>query len=206
LRLDFVAASAARFAVERWHYSRTLPTGKLVRIGVWEDDTFRGVVVFGSGSGMGLMRLSKRYGISNLECCELVRVALRSHKTPVSRIVAIAIKMLRVACPGIRLILSFADPSRGHHGGIYQAGNWVYTGLGFGTKVYRTKSGKEVLSRTVTGSGFAKIYGGKVARVYKIADVTYLGERPKHRYLFPIDRSLLSKVAADRKPHPKRPS
>ena len=36
LRLDFCTHEAAKHAVLRWHYSRAMPSAKLVRIGVWE--------------------------------------------------------------------------------------------------------------------------------------------------------------------------
>ena len=41
---------------------------------------------------------------------------------------SVAIKMLRRQSPGLRLLVSYADPEQGHHGGIYQGGNWIYLG------------------------------------------------------------------------------
>lgn len=41
---------------------------------------------------------------------------------------AIALKMLRRRCPGLRLVVSYAAGEQGHHGGIYQAGGWTYAG------------------------------------------------------------------------------
>jgi hypothetical protein len=35
LRVAPVNNDAAVFAVTRWHYSRVMPTGKLVKFGVW---------------------------------------------------------------------------------------------------------------------------------------------------------------------------
>ncbi len=62
------------------------------------------------------------------ECVELCRVALTKHQTPVSRIVSIAVKMLKRAMPGIRLVVSYADANYGHIGSIYQAAGWMYVG------------------------------------------------------------------------------
>ena len=50
LHLDWCSYEAAKYAVEHWHYSHSLPIGKLVKIGVWEDDQFIGAVVFGYGA------------------------------------------------------------------------------------------------------------------------------------------------------------
>ena len=54
------------------------------------------------------------------ECAELCRVALTKHETPVSKIISIACRMLKKAMPGLRLVVSFADPERGHVGVVYQ--------------------------------------------------------------------------------------
>lgn len=48
LRVAPCSHTAAKLAVERWHYSRTMPVGKLARFGIWERDEFVGVVLFGS--------------------------------------------------------------------------------------------------------------------------------------------------------------
>jgi len=125
LRLDFCSNDAAKYAVEHWHYSQILPTGKLVKIGVWEDEKFIGAVIYSRGASP---YLGAKYNLPTTEICELTRVALTSHKHPVSRILAIALKLLRAQSKGIKLIVSFADPAQGHRGGIYQAGGWIYTG------------------------------------------------------------------------------
>jgi hypothetical protein len=125
LRLDWASHDAARWACEKWHYAGVLPTGKLVKVGVWEDDSFRGVVLFSRGASP---HLGRQYDLDHTQLCELTRIALREHDAPVSRIVSVALRFLRRSNPGLRLVVSFADPSQDHVGGIYQAGNWVFTG------------------------------------------------------------------------------
>jgi hypothetical protein len=46
-----------------------------------------------------------------------------------SHFLASSIKLVRAEHPEFPLLMSLADPSQGHHGGIYQATNWVYGGL-----------------------------------------------------------------------------
>ena len=72
--------------------------------------------------------LAGEYKLKMTECAELCRVALDKHATPVSRILAIAIRMLKHEMPGLRLLVSYADLNRGHLGKIYQASNWMYVG------------------------------------------------------------------------------
>jgi hypothetical protein len=125
LKLDWCSHAAAKYAVEHWHYSQKMPAGKLAMVGVWESDAFIGTVLFGRG---GNNHIGTAYDLQQTQVCELVRVALRKHAAPVSRIVSIAVKMLRQLSPGLRLIVSYADPVQDHHGGIYQAMNWLYVG------------------------------------------------------------------------------
>lgn len=125
LKLDWATHEAAKYAVEHWHYSQRMPKNKLAKIGVWEGGTFIGCIIYGVGA---TANIAKPYGLKNTEVCELVRVALSSHKSPVSRIVKISLLMLKRTFSGLRIVVSYADSSQNHHGGIYQAGNWIYTG------------------------------------------------------------------------------
>lgn len=122
-----VGLDAARYAAEHWHYSGCLPAGKMMRVGVWEDGEFIGVVIFSRGTNAHLFTLVGAK--DQTECVELTRVALRhDHRSTVTSIVAKAIDAFRDESPGVRAIVSYADPGVGHHGGIYQAGGWTYIG------------------------------------------------------------------------------
>lgn len=199
LRMDWASHAAATFACTRWHYSHCMPAGKTVKIGAWEAGRFIGVVIFSRGANKQLLN---PYGLTQVEGCELTRVALAAHATPVSRIVSIAVRLLRRQSPGMRLIVSFADPEQGHHGGIYQAGGWLYTGavethhyLIGGVKVHP----KSVHSRYGTGSQ-------RMAWIREHLDPE--AERVivfKHRYLYPLDGDIRAAIAPLSQPYPKRP-
>lgn len=125
LRIDWATHAAAKFACEHFHYSKSLPAGKSVKVGAWEDDQFIGVVIFSRGA---TQHIGSPYGLTQKECCELTRVALTKHKSFVSEILAKALKFLKEKSPNIQLVVSYADVEQNHHGGIYQATNWVYEG------------------------------------------------------------------------------
>ena len=200
LKLDWCDAKAARYAVEKWHYSGSLPPGTHNRVGVWEDERFIGVVLFSRGANK---HIGKQFGVSQFECCELTRIALANHVTPVSRIVRVAILFLRQQSAGIRLVVSFADPNHGHHGGIYQAGNWVYAGESPRVKQYVDKRGKTWHNRMVTKKGFTICFGKKVKTVdQKECDIVHCVG--KHRYLMPLDDAMRKQIEPLRKPYPKR--
>ncbi len=192
LKIDWATHESADYAVKHWHYSRCMPRSKLVKIGAWENNKFIGVVIFGLGA---TSKLCSPYGLDQTKGCELVRIALSKHVTPVTKIVAISIRFLRNSNPGLRLIVSFADPSEGHHGGIYQGGGWIYTGR-TDDCLFPIIDGKEVhprqLSRIVKRDGVNR------------KDFTYILKPGKHRYLMPLDQEMQNKIELLRKPYPKR--
>ena len=198
LRLDWCSYKAAKYACEHWHYSGSLPVGKLVKVGVWEDSAFIGCVLFAWGANKSL---GSPYGLAMTECCELVRIALTNHVSEVSRVTSLAIKFLKKQSPGLKLIVSFADPSAGHHGGIYQAGNWVYTGPCSPTFEYRL-NGQRLNKRAFTGNQFGKV-GSRSSIPSGAVRTTVPG---KHRYLYPLIKEMRAKIAPLAKPYPKHAS
>jgi hypothetical protein len=190
---------AAKYAVERWHYSRRMPQGKLLLLGVWQCGRFIGAVIFGRGANDSLLR---PYGLGPTEGCELVRVALRDHEQPVTQIIAGAICILRRTNPGLRLIVSYADPNEGHHGGIYQAGNWIFTGkTPVDVKFLHRKTGKLLHSRVVSSSGI-KVQFGKATRVPRPAECDQIPLLGKYRYVYPLDKQIRRKVSRLAQPYP----
>lgn len=191
VKLDWVHARAATYAVKRWHYSRTMPKPPLSCIGVWESGKFIGVIIFSRGASPNL---GTPYGVSKTEVCELTRVALTRHKTPVSRLISIAVRMLRKKDPGLMLIISFADPMYGHHGGIYQAGNWLFAGKTPDSPMYLAPDGKLWHSRCVTARGKVWMYN-KLATTWKPSQCQKITAPGKYRYLMPLDEGLRRRLA-----------
>jgi len=188
LRIDWATHEAAKYACENWHYSKCLPVGKLVKIGAWENGKFIGVVLFGRGANRNMV---KGYGLSQEQGCELVRISLTNHTSPVSRIAAQAIRFLKKQSPNLCLIVSYADPEQGHHGGIYQAGNWIYRGLSSpAIKIWY--NGKWSHKKTVDDAGVNQTHLFKK----RVAG--------KHTYLMPLDAEMRECILPLAKPYPKR--
>ena len=194
LKVDWATHAAARHACQKWHYTGCMPVGKLVKIGAWERGKFIGVVLFAWGSNHNL---GKPYGLKMTECCELVRVALTTHEAPVSRVLAIALRFLKTHSPGIRAVISFADPEAGHVGGIYQATNWVYTGTTSPTYEFRL-NGKRLNKRAYTG----KVFGNPRLPLPKGAVRVDLAG--KYRYIMPLDDDMHTALQPLSLPYPKR--
>jgi hypothetical protein len=195
LKIDWATHQAAKYACVNWHYSKCLPSSlqKRVAVGAWENGNFVGVVVFGHGANP---QIGSPYELTINECVELTRIALKTnHASPVSRIVRLALQFIKKSQPGLRLIVSYADQAQGHHGGVYQAGNWIYVG-----------SMKGVPSLLYKG----KIWHSKALRTsfpnLKHSDPSVMKVRSgdKHKYLMPLDAEIRSRILPLSKPYPKR--
>ena len=187
LWLDWCSYEAAKYAVEHWHYSGTMPAGKTVKIGVWEDGDFIGCVIFSMG---GNRNMAGEYGLKLTQACELTRVALTEHAAQVTRIVAVALRLLTKSNPGLRIVVSYADPLQGHYGGIYAGGGWAYTGNILRGPYVVTPSGL-IHGRTVTARW------GSIAGMKQVS-------LPKHKYLMPLDDAMREQIEPLRQPYPKR--
>lgn len=180
-----VNQQTALFAVKNWHYSRVMPSIKLVRLGVFEDAKFVGVVIFSNGASP---HLGTSLGLDQTEICELTRVALDKHDAPVSQILAACLKILKRSNPGLRCVASFADPKEGHKGSIYQANNWVFTGLSTSVTEYFIQG----RWRHTRNSFYHKDKATAPTR-----------KSPgKFRYLFPLDKDMRRKVLRLALPYP----
>lgn len=176
--IKLVNQQAALYAVKNWHYSKSLPASKLIRYGVFESDNFIGVIIFSRGASP---HLGSFLNLDQTEICELTRIALDKHSTPVSQLVAACLKMLKQNSPGLRCIVSFADPKEGHKGGIYQAGNWVYTG-----------KSNPVVEYFIDGRWM------HTRNAYHHPQRPFAPKRTmpgKFRYLYPLDKNLRRKLA-----------
>src|SRR5437667_2755184 len=198
LKLDWCSYEAAKYAATHWQYSRSLPCSKTARLGVWENDKFIGAIVFAWGANR---HLAGEYKLKMTECAELCRVALDDHLTPVSRILAIAVKMLKRAMPGIRLIVSYADLNQGHEGKIYQASNWVFVGE-TGHEAGITLNGRLTHRRTINSK-----YGTSTSEwLQKHVDpnASRREGKPKYKYLLPLDDEMAERIKLLSKSYPKK--
>jgi hypothetical protein len=199
LVVDFCSYKAAKYAVENWHYSKTMPVGKLVKIGVWENGSFIGVCLFGRG---GNNNIGCPYSLSQPEVCELVRVALCNHKTFVTKVISNSLRLLKKKNPCLKLVVSYADTNQNHTGIIYQAGNWIYEGKKQTSPLPIIVNGKAIHCRTLS-----KKYGtASLEWIRKHVDnnAYIMRDIPKHKYLMPLTKKMRRKIKHLAKPYPKK--
>lgn len=200
LRLDWCSHSAAKYAVESWHYSRSMPTPPVLKIGTWENGIFIGAVLFSRGANNNIGRA---YDLEPTEVAELTRVALSDHNAPVSRIIKVALIFLKRSSPGLKAVISYADPSRGHYGGIYQAGGWIYVGKSSDSTEYISPDGRQWHGRMVSATGLKRVYS-KMRRVWRHDQCEPVTMPGKHKYIMPLDNQMRARLKELSKPYPKR--
>ena len=102
-----------------------------------------------------------------------------------------AMRFLKKQSPDLKLIVSYADPEQGHHGGIYQAGNWIYKGLSASAlKVWYNKKWSHKKTVDDAGVDQSNLIKKRVAG--------------KHTYLMPLDAEMRERILPLAKPYPKR--
>ena len=111
--------------VLRYHYSHRIPSN-IQQVLTWHEP---GGLFGASGEAIAAVYFtipSARWSEDVWELSRLVRVD--ESTIQLSRLIAKAIRFLK-ANRLIDLVVSFADATQGHHGGIYQACSWNYGGM-----------------------------------------------------------------------------
>ena len=192
LKIAYINHEMAKFSCEAFHYSKSIPGGKLVKFGVWENDKFIGAVLFGSGV---CPQIGNKYKLDQTQICELVRVALNKHDTPVTRIISICLKMLKKDFPSLKIIVSYADKDQGHEGIIYRAGNWYLDGISNENKKGNSYiiNGEKIHSRTLH-----KKYGVNSLKINWLREnidpkADFWLNKGKYKFLYFFDEELKKK-------------
>ena len=148
------------------HYAKRIPSISYA-FGLYQYKILIGVCTFGSPPSNALC-----IGVCGEEnrdkVIELNRLCLNDHnvKNLTSYFLSNCLKLL----PNNKIIVSYADTSQNHHGYIYQATNWFYTGLSAKRTERYDINNPQKHSKTVTES----------MNYYDLA----VRERPqKHRYV-----------------------
>ncbi|MFA6358878.1 MAG: hypothetical protein WCY09_09510 [Candidatus Omnitrophota bacterium] len=130
IKEKYVVKSIDKYLTKDWllhkHYAKRMPN-IMFAFGLFDSSNImQGVCTY----GMPPCHFNYGQGIFNdysVDTYELTRLVINENleKNILSFFVSATIKMIKKPC----CLLSFADPNNGHHGYIYQATNWLYTGL-----------------------------------------------------------------------------
>ncbi len=199
LHLDFCSYALAQEALRRYHYNPKRPHGRTCWIGVWYGNVFYGCVIAGNGAAP---HRGRRYGLCDQGVTEITRIALRrDHPFSVSRVLRIALLLIKERFPETKLCLSYADAAQRHVGTIYQAAGWIY--LGAIVRSYIRVHGEVVHPKTLHNR-YGK--GGQAIswlRAHVDPSACYVKQAPKYKYAKSLDPALTSLLSAQRLPYPK---
>ena len=195
--LTLANIEAVRYACTNYHYAERTPVSS-VAFNVYEGDEWCGVIVYGYGA---CPYIASQFGKWPGQVLELVRVALNGTQETTSECVAIILKLLKKYCPLVDLVISYADETQGHRGVLYQATNWTYIGVSDSVEQGILVGGEVVHRRSVSSRyGTASI---SWLRENVSPNAKMIDGKPKHRYLFPLNRRMRKQVQGMAKPYPK---
>ena len=168
------------------HYARRLPTIDCA-FGIYDNfHLLQGVCTFGRPMSHTLISGAIN-GLYQDNFLELNRLVINEglQKNVLSYFVSSCLNKL----PKPLVVVSYADTSRGHHGYIYQATNWIYTGLSSKFTDYAVK-GLEHMHHSSIEDSVGRYDKDKNINKHqllkeKYGDLLYRKERPrKHRYFY----------------------
>lgn len=168
----------------RIHYAGRIPSISYA-FGLYRDLELVGIVTYGTPSSAPL-----RAGIAGEthagKVLELNRLCFAEPiQNGPSMLVARSLRLLPSPC----IVVSYADTEQGHVGYVYQACNFIYTGLSAKRTDWKVKGMEHLHGQTIADMSRAACGEGKGARAdfmrEKFGDDFYLQDRArKHRYIF----------------------
>ena len=182
------------------HYAKRIPPIEFA-FGLFDGFKMVGVCTYATPVSQPLRSL-----FDDFKLMELNRLVTNDDlpKNATSFFVSQTLKMI----PKPMVVVSYADTSQNHHGYIYQATNFLYTGLSAKFKDYYVKGMEHLHNGTIMDMS-----RGKENRVQwlrdKFGDDLYMKERArKHRYFYFVadkrdKKRMIQLMPYDVQPYPK---
>lgn len=189
----------AKKIIEKNHYLHSMPGGTKLAFGVLRDGRLLGTLTFGAGPHNAYKLVG---GVVQEDCLTLTRLWL-SDELPAnseSRVIGVSLRAIKKNTK-IKFIVSYADPSQGHLGTIYQATGWTYTGFSEAMPMFDLGDGRLRHSRSLShayGTHSLKYFKGKGIKVKVVS------QPRKHRYIYFLDKSYQDNLPVSTLPYPKK--
>ena len=178
------------------HYAKRIPL-IMHSFGLYVDKKLDGIITYGLPASpslcVGICGEDHRHLV-----LELNRLCLLNNKkNQASFLVGNSLKLL----PKPSIVVSYADTSMNHNGYIYQATNFIYTGLSAKRTEWRIRNSNRH-SRTLTAQHTLEEMQNNPDKFYRL-------DRPqKHRYIYFLGdkkqkKEMLSKLNYEIVPYPK---
>lgn len=197
--------SIQSYETEPWllkkHYAKRFPPISFA-FGLYEQGVLVGVCTYGMPSSATL-----RDGIAGAEnakfVLELNRLCIESNnKNAASFLVGRSLRLL----PKPSIVVSYADTAQNHVGYVYQACNFMYTGLSAKRTDWKVKGMEHLHSQTIVDMSKNLDRSRVQFMREKFGDDFYLLERSrKHRYIYVTgkNKALVNAIKYIQEPYPK---
>ena len=181
------------------HYLHSFPGGTKLSFGVYLDARLLGALTFGVGPYLGYKLVKDA---SPDDVVTLTRLWLSDDlpRNSESRVLGFVLRSLRKET-SLKFILAYSDPSAGHLGTIYQATNWLYTGLSSATPLYDIGDGIPRHSRSLAHQLGSHSIRYLTSQGIKVKTVPQMA---KHRYIYFLDDSWRTRLLVPVLPYPKK--
>ena len=182
------------FACKNFHYSKSVPCGRKMAFAIFEESHFTGVIIYSTGSNNNI---AKPFNMKQGQVIELTRVALKTHKNPVSYYLSKTIYIIIKESPKVQIIVSYADKdNQGHLGKIYQANNWIYLGISKTSDKQYFYNNKWTHERTINAYTKAK-------REYLKRTLPSRENSDKYKYIYCMNKKLRREYVKYKKEYPR---
>lgn len=163
------------------------------------EEKLVGVITYGVPSRQNIGEATFAGG-NNSNCLEFSRmVVFDDCKCPRTYFIAKTISTLRREFPEVKCLITYADSTQGHFGYVYQAANWLYCGSCKPNFHFEDSDGRRIHKKATWVA--AKKDGINRDIWCKNRGYTKVMEEAKHKYVYPIDRTILLKIRP--LPYPK---
>jgi hypothetical protein len=195
-----IPSAQAREVIRTHHYSHSIVNNSYLHLGIYIGGIFQGVMSYG-------------YALCPARACKVVSDTVQGQymelnrmwlsddapRNSESRAISYAIKYIRVACPTVAWIQSYADERCGGYGVVYQAANFLY--IGFHLTPFYELDGqtyhKMMLTAHLKSGNRGKYLREHINRAVKRT-------LRQFRYVFFIKRDWMPRLNFPALPYPKR--
>lgn len=208
MKIRTATSKEVRGYIAAYHYSNIMPdSSKEIYVGFY-DGILAGICVFAMGVSVGqFTRIIP--DLQDGEYRELTRLWSPDSmpKNTESKLIAESIKRLPKE---VKLLISYADTGQCHLGIIYQATNWIYTGMtNAGTRII-DKNGITMHTKTIETyrRRHPELKPKSNKEIMKIYNWESIPSSPKHRYIKILGskkyrKKILKLIEDTIKPYPK---
>lgn len=207
LELKVVDNSFAKSFISRYHYSKTC-SNIVVAIGEFVGIDMKQCIVFNYCAGREMAKQVMENG-DNTNTLELARMVSLEPKPKnlESYCISRALNWLKQNMPNIKIVISYADNTAGHHGYCYQASGFTYYGQSQPTKEHYL-DGKRIHER-VLNSRYGTSSSEELEKMLGDRYIYKLNTKTKSRYYIIVaqnkkeKKEIKGKILVESQPFPK---